>query len=228
MSTLSLANRKEKGESDENLRPELSNNVSIGKCSVYHLKSIPLTIVLHLVSNNVIISAETTASQPSADAEDKNTFGSPHDPTTMNEPQSIEATGDPAGFNNSAMMDAQDALGISGKTGGVGIKNAHCHGDDTNDHDSEGVDVNNTQVCHGDNTNDAEMSAPQPSTSVMETPAPDWLKRMLVYLRGVSDTLEWQDLVSELLRFENLSPPSGVRFFSLNYHVLSNLTCLTF
>ena len=60
--------------------------------------------------------------------------------------------------------------------------------------------------------NDAEMSvAPQPlTTATKETPAPFWLNQMLVYLQGVLDNVEWQDLVSALLKFENLKPPPGV------------------
>jgi hypothetical protein len=92
----------------------------------------------------------------------------------------------------------------TGTMEGVDIDNTQvCQGDDTND---------NTQVNRGDNTNDAEMStAPQPlTTAIKETPAPFWLRRMLVYLRGVSDNADWQDLVSALLKFENLNPPPGV------------------
>jgi hypothetical protein len=63
----------------------------------------------------------------------------------------------------------------------------------------EGVDIGNTEDL-------------QDHRGDKETPAPDWLtRRMLVYLRrGVSDSMEWQNLVLALLRFENLNPPSGV------------------
>jgi hypothetical protein len=72
--------------------------------------------------------------------------------------------------------------------------------------------VDNTQVLQGDNMNNTEMSAaPQPlTTATKETLVPAWPSRMLIYLRGVSDRAEWQDLVSVLLKFENLNPPSGV------------------
>jgi hypothetical protein len=91
-------------------------------------------------------------------------------------------------------------------------------GDETND---------NPQVNQGGDTNEAEMStAPQPLTTAMkETPAPLWLGRMLVYLRGISDNAEWQGLVSALLRFENLNPSPGVSTPLLNYDVLSDLIC---
>jgi hypothetical protein len=67
------------------------------------------------------------------------------------------------------------------------------------------------------NDADSEMSAPQPLTTAVETQAPDWLSRMLEYLKGVSDSTEWQELVSALLKFENLNPPSGVGVCLLNY-----------
>jgi hypothetical protein len=75
---------------------------------------------------------------------------------------------------------------------------------------SKSIDLklDDTQVP-GDGMNDTEMSPP-PLTTTVEITAPDWLKRMLDYLRGVSDSTYWQDLVSALLRFENMNPPSGV------------------
>ena len=102
-----------------------------------------------------------------------------------------------------------------------------CQGDDTNNAKTwmsaaptvtatECVDINNTsnnlQVHRSDDMKDTEMSAaPQPlTTATKETPAPFWLSRMLVYLRGVSDNVEWQNLVLALLKFENLKPPPGV------------------
>lgn len=80
------------------------------------------------------------------------------------------------------------------------------------------IDDTGIQVNHGDDTNDAEMSVPGPPplTKAKETPAPDWLGRMLVYLWGVSDSMEWQELVSALLKFENMNPPPGVGVF-LNF-----------
>jgi hypothetical protein len=148
-----------------------------------------LTNFLEVASNNVDI-AGTTASQDVYVTEDENaTVRSPQDlaTTNLNEPQPIGSAADPA--CKSVEMDLKE-----------------------DDAASRTMDVD-TQVHHGDvDTNKVEMSASlaQPLAATMETPAPDWLKRMLDYLRGVSDNPEWQNLVSVLLKFENLNPPSGV------------------
>ena len=39
---------------------------------------------------------------------------------------------------------------------------------------------------------------------------PSWLTQMIVYLRQVSDSLVWQDLVSSFVEFENFGPLLGV------------------
>jgi hypothetical protein len=75
---------------------------------------------------------------------------------------------------------------------------------------------NNTEVHRGDELNDAERSAQQGLTTAKVIQAPDWLKRMLVYLQGVSDSTEWHELVSALVKFENMNPPSGVGALLLN------------
>lgn len=80
-------------------------------------------------------------------------------------------------------------------------------------------------ALRGDDTNDAEMSAaPQLlTTATKETPVPAWPSQMLIYLRGVFDTTKWQDLVSALLKFENLNPPSGISTPLRNSDFSSNL-----
>jgi hypothetical protein len=41
---------------------------------------------------------------------------------------------------------------------------------------------------------------------------PVWLSQMIAYLRGVSEDVAWQDLVTEFVDFERCGPPHGVRF----------------
>jgi hypothetical protein len=202
--------------------------------SVSHLTCIPLINVRLAVSINLDITETTREekSQPVGSAQypattnDSHSFdgdasgypasvGSAQHPATTNEPHSFDgdASGYPANAcsNKSAAMDIDDTTGISGK--------------------NEGVDINNMPDNHADDTNDTEMSAPQPLTlqrpPAMETQGPDWLKRMLVYLWGVSDSAEWQDLVAALLKFENLNPPSGVGVYFLIFIISSDFLCLS-
>jgi hypothetical protein len=72
------------------------------------------------------------------------------------------------------------------------------------------------EVHRGDELNKAEMSAQQALSTAKVTQAPDWLKRMLAYLQGVSDSTEWHELVLALVKFENMNPPSGVGALLLN------------
>jgi len=43
---------------------------------------------------------------------------------------------------------------------------------------------------------------------------PPWLAQMIAYLRGVSEDLAWQDLVTAFVAFEKRGPPHGVSFLS--------------
>jgi len=74
------------------------------------------------------------------------------------------------------------------------------------------IPMDDAQATRSDDTNNFDVpAAAQPSTAATnDTPAPSWLGKMLVYLRGVSDVTEWQDLVSSLVEFESMDPPSGV------------------
>jgi hypothetical protein len=131
------------------------------------------------------------------------------------------SAGDTANLDNSAVMVIDGAVEMS-KTGDAAnlVKSAAMDVDGAVD--SEAIDNSNTQDRRGHSDEPAENSALQPLTSAKETPAPEWLQRMLVYLRGVSDSTEWQDLVSAFLKFENLNPPSGVGAL-LNTNYSSNL-----
>ena len=64
-------------------------------------------------------------------------------------------------------------------------------------------------------------AAAKPSTTATnDIPAPSWLGKMLIYLRGVLDVAEWQDLVLSLLEFESMDPPSGIGAHSLTFHIV--------
>ena len=43
---------------------------------------------------------------------------------------------------------------------------------------------------------------------------PPWLAQMIAYLRGVSDDVAWQDLVTAFVAFEKCGPPHGVSYLS--------------
>lgn len=166
--------------------------VSTTLVSIYYLTLVSLMNSLPAASDNVDI-AKTTVSQSVDAADDKITPVAPQDSstndsaTTLN-PPSFDATGDSVSIDKSAAMVVEGAAEITKMT------------------------VNNMQVLRDNDTNIGKMSAPQdPQNTTMETPAPVWLRRMLVYLRGISDSMEWQGLVSALLKFENMNPPSGVR-----------------
>ena len=89
---------------------------------------------------------------------------------------------------------------------------------------------NNAQATRSD---DATMEITMVSTlsssiAANDTLAPSWLGKMLVYLWGVSDVVEWQDLVSSLIEFESMDPPSGIGVsFQKSFVFLFNATsCL--
>lgn len=75
------------------------------------------------------------------------------------------------------------------------------------------------QATRSDDVTIKIPTAQSSTTATNDTPAPSWLGKMLVYLRGVSDMAEWQDLVSSLLEFESMDPPSGVGVCSLIFHM---------
>lgn len=191
--------------------------VSTTSVSVYHLTSILLTKYLQVASDNVDIGKTSAFDSEKNNDNEIDPVGSPQDPftndsATATEPHSIKAAGDPANLDKSAAPFTYDSatttephsLNAAGDPANLDKSTA------MDVDDAVSVDIGNTQDRRDDEPVDAENSAPQPLTSAKETSAPDWLKRMLVYLRGVSDSTEWQDLVSALLKFENLNPPSGV------------------
>jgi hypothetical protein len=51
------------------------------------------------------------------------------------------------------------------------------------------------------------------SPEAVDTSLPQWLLKILPYLRNVSDFKDWQDLVAAFVEFEKLDPPTGVRVF---------------
>lgn len=65
--------------------------------------------------------------------------------------------------------------------------------------------------------NDIVMEDAKSSTSASPEPRndndlPPWLTQMIGYLRGVSEDLAWQNLVTKFVAFEKGGPPQGVSY----------------
>jgi hypothetical protein len=58
------------------------------------------------------------------------------------------------------------------------------------------------------------------TSGAVDIPVPNWLSGMLLYLRDVSDVKAWQDLVTALIDFKKLDPPSGVCLFCFTHFLL--------
>jgi hypothetical protein len=162
-------------------------------------------------------STQTTTPQTVDGTEDKNApDDSPQDLSANNSAMTIEHSGDRTNVNKSANE-------ISAGT----MERVQVNNNDLNDAEMSNVEnsagtMERVQInLNNDDIKDAEMSAAAPplTAAMKETDVPVWLRRMLIYFRGVSDSVEWQDLVSALLKFENLKPPPGVG-------VLLQLICL--
>ena len=164
--------------------------------SISQVSSISLTNLDLAGSNKDDIASTSVTPDTDIPCEEDATGGSQLHPANINEPQVFGSSTDHA--NKPVNLEQDDAA-------------------------SQLMDIDKTHNSHVDSQNDTEMSAPlgQPPTTAEEIPTPDWLKRMLDYLRGVSESMDWKDLVSALLRFENLNPPSGVSFSNMN--ISSNL-----
>ena len=174
--------------------------------SIYLLASIPFTNVLQASCNNLDIAKTTVSQNLDGPKEKYGPVRSPNDSATVLYDNNSVTTIEPHPFHGSGDL--------------ASIENSTTRVEDETAED-------NTQAQRDDNSTDAEMSAPQPLSTPMDTQVPDWLKKMLVYLWGVSDNMEWQDLVSALLKFENLNPPSGVGAHLLNLNFYSNLICFS-
>lgn len=95
-----------------------------------------------------------------------------------------------------------------------------------------------TNINNSDNPCDLSTSSTSTPFNIIETPSlaesvdtdvvmrdgtssgarddknlPAWLTLMIVYLRRVSDTPAWHNLVSEFIDFEKCGPPHGVSFY---------------
>ena len=66
---------------------------------------------------------------------------------------------------------------------------------------------------------DVVMQATTSTSSQLRDDAelPVWLSQMIGYLRGVSDDVAWQELVTEFVDFERRGPPNGVSFLGLHH-----------
>ena len=221
---------KKDGEIDGSPTPDLSksnfNNIVERLSSNIHTFVECSPAASDKVDSSNIDTNETTASQNINVAEDETAPVEPlqdlsgadfaNDSVTTIESRFIHAAGIPASADKSAAMDIDD---VQSKR-----RNDAMDAGEISAGIVDSVDINNMQAHQGDDVNNAKMpTAPPPSTAAMkETPAPDWLRKMLVYLRGVSDSAEWQDLVLALLKFENLNPPSGVGIPLLNFDMSFN------
>jgi hypothetical protein len=60
-------------------------------------------------------------------------------------------------------------------------------------------------VMGNSDLNSSERSFPQNNDNL-----PPWLTHIIKYLRGVSEEIAWQNLVTEFITFEKSGPPAGV------------------
>lgn len=130
---------------------------------------------------------------------------SPEIPVTMNANENSANVDNPLNTNDTDFAQQ------------MAIDNMPDEAPDHSNTKKQNADINNMETS---TPNGADPQSSRHSTH--EMPLPPWLSNMLGYLRSVSESVDWQNLVSDLVEFEKLNPVSGVRVILLN-----SLTFLT-
>lgn len=85
-------------------------------------------------------------------------------------------------------------------------------------------DESHESAHQGDNLPSSSASAPALPSTLANVSAAFLTPQILNYLHAVSPASAWQNLLAEFLRFEQASPPNGVRSYRIFSYLPAN-TC---